>query len=118
MTWVMWALAVAVVGGCVVVASGRGGGLREVYDDRRDVLVPGHRPMAADDVRAVRFTTAVRGYRMIEVDALLARLAAEMDARDQPRAGPGDDAGPARDVTGDGDVTAFPHRSDEGGRAR
>jgi len=30
----------------------------------------------------VRFSTALRGYRMSEVDALLDRLAAEIDPRD------------------------------------
>ena len=45
------------------------------------------------------FTTAFRGYRMDEVDALLARLAAELDARDGlPRTQPSDGA---PDVTGD-----------------
>jgi DivIVA domain-containing protein len=43
-------------------------------------------PLTARDLRAVRFSTAVRGYRMSEVDALLDRLAAELDPReDQDR---------------------------------
>ncbi len=84
MSWVLWALAVVVIGGCAVLAAGRGGQLRDVYDDRPDVLLPGDGPLGAEDLRAVRFTTAFRGYRMGEVDALLARLAAELDARAAP----------------------------------
>ena len=79
-TWVLWVLVVLVIGGCVVLAVGRGGEMRESYDDRRDVLVPGDRPLGPEDLRAVRFTTAFRGYRMAEVDALIARVAGELDA--------------------------------------
>ena len=79
-TWVLWVLIVLVIGGCVVLAVGRGGEMPEAYDDRRDVLVPGDCPLGAEDLRAVRFTTAFRGYRMAEVDALIARVAAEQDA--------------------------------------
>ncbi|CAN5900285.1 hypothetical protein BH20ACT6_BH20ACT6_01550 [soil metagenome] len=103
MTWVLWALAAAVIGGCVVVAVGRGGEMAEAYDDRRDVLVPGDRALESADLRAVRFTTAFRGYRMSEVDALLARLAAEMDrpgqAAERPDTPGSDDPPPAGDVT-------------------
>jgi DivIVA domain-containing protein len=42
--------------------------------------VQAERPLSAEDVRTVRFTTAFRGYRMAEVDALLERVAAELDA--------------------------------------
>ena len=35
--------------------------------------------VAGDDVRALRFQQAVRGYRMSEVDWVLDRLAAELD---------------------------------------
>jgi len=79
-TWVLWVLVVLVIGGCVVLAVGRGGEMREAYDDRRDVLVPGDRRLGSEDLRAVRFTTAFRGYRMAEVDALIARVAGELDA--------------------------------------
>jgi DivIVA domain-containing protein len=78
-TWFFALLAVAAMGAAAVVATGRGGSMAEVHDDRPDVLVPADRPLTAADLRAVRFTTAVRGYRMAEVDALLDRLAAELD---------------------------------------
>ena len=38
-------------------------------------------PLAGDDLRRVRFSLAFRGYRMSEVDALLDRLATELEAR-------------------------------------
>jgi DivIVA domain-containing protein len=82
---------VAVMGAAAVVATGRGGSMAQVYDDRRDVLVPADRPLASADLRAVRFTTALRGYRAAEVDALLDRLAAQLDAAQPGAAEPPQD---------------------------
>jgi DivIVA domain-containing protein len=81
MTWFFAILVVVLLGGVAVVASGRGGSMAETFDDRPDALVPGDRPLAAPDLRRVRFSTAFRGYRMSEVDALLDRLAAELELR-------------------------------------
>jgi DivIVA domain-containing protein len=81
MTWLFALVAVAVMGVTAVVATGRGGSMAEVFDDRPDVEVPDDRPLTADDLRDLRFTTAVRGYRMSEVDALLDRLAEELERR-------------------------------------
>jgi DivIVA domain-containing protein len=78
MMWVFAVLIVLAMGGIAMLASGKGAPLREVYDDRPDALVPGDRPLVAEDLRRVRFSLAVRGYRMSEVDALLDRLAHEM----------------------------------------
>jgi DivIVA domain-containing protein len=68
------------------------------YDDRPDLALPDDRPIGADDLRRVRFPLALRGYRMSEVDALLARLANELEERpaDRPedRRGDGPGAGP------------------------
>jgi DivIVA domain-containing protein len=88
MTWFFAVLAVAVMGVVAVVATGRGGGLAEVFDDRPDARVPADGPLRADDVRRVRFSTALRGYRMAEVDALLDRLSAELEERDRGADGP------------------------------
>jgi len=77
-TWFFAIVVVAVIGGVAVVASGRGGALSDTFDDRPDALVPADRPLSAQDLRGLRFSTAFRGYRMSEVDALLDRLAAEM----------------------------------------
>lgn len=78
MTWFFAVLIVVLTGVVGVVAAGRGGTMAEVYDDRPDARVPADGPLTADDVRQVRFTTALRGYRMSEVDSLLARLADEL----------------------------------------
>jgi DivIVA domain-containing protein len=80
MTWVFAILLVLVLGAVAVVAAGRGTPMSEAYDDRPDAVVPADGPLAADDLRRVRFSLAFRGYRMSEVDALLDRLAAERDA--------------------------------------
>ena len=77
----MWFLAVGLVlvmGAIAVVAAGRGTPLAQEYDDRPDVTVPAG-PLVGDDLRRVRFSLALRGYRMSEVDALLDRLAAQLE---------------------------------------
>ena len=85
MTWFFAVLAVVVMGVVAVVATGRGGSMSEAFDDRADALVPADGPLSAADLRRVRFTTALRGYRAAEVDALLDRLAAELESRgDEP----------------------------------
>ncbi|RYB95087.1 DivIVA domain-containing protein [Nocardioides oleivorans] len=93
MTWLFAILIVLAMGGVALVASGRGGSMAPAYDDRPDVVLPTDRPVGAEDLRRVRFSLAVRGYRMSEVDALLARLATELeDARAEGRPDAGDDA--------------------------
>ncbi|MFD0805013.1 DivIVA domain-containing protein [Nocardioides caeni] len=79
MMWIFALLVVAAMGGVAMLAAGYGQPMEPAYDDRPDALVPGDRPIGADDLRRVRFPLALRGYRMAEVDALLARLAAEME---------------------------------------
>jgi DivIVA domain-containing protein len=80
-TWFFAIVVVLLMGGIAVVAVGRGGTMAETFDDRPDARIPADGPLSAEDLRAVRFTTAFRGYRMSEVDALLDRLAAERDER-------------------------------------
>jgi DivIVA domain-containing protein len=91
----MWFFAVVIVlamGGVAAVAAGYGRPMAEVYDDRPDVLVQADEPLRADDLREVRFSTALLGYRMSEVDALLNRLAEELAIeRERHVAGRGDD---------------------------
>jgi DivIVA domain-containing protein len=82
-----WLFAIGIVvliGGVAVVAAGRGAPLAEVYDDRPDARVPAG-PLGPADLRGVRFSTAFRGYRADEVDALLDRLAEQL-AEEQERA--------------------------------
>jgi DivIVA domain-containing protein len=95
MTWFFAILIVLAIGGVAVVASGRGGSMAEVYDDRPDSRVQADGPLTADDLRRVRFSTALRGYRMSEVDALLDRLSAELERpgeepHEEPRKEPRD----------------------------
>lgn len=78
----MWLFAILIVlalGGVAVVAAGRGTPMATVYPDRVDVEVATGRPLTGTDVRRIRFGTAVRGYRMDEVDALLTRLARQLE---------------------------------------
>ena len=97
MTWFFAILVVLALGGIAAFAAGRGAPLAEVYDDRPDAAVPASGPIGPGDLRRVRFSLALRGYRMSEVDALLDRLATQLEAREndgrpegeQPGSGPG-----------------------------
>jgi DivIVA domain-containing protein len=84
MMWLFAILVVLALGAVAVVAAGRGRPMDPAYDDAPDSLVPVDGPVTADDLRRIRFPLAVRGYRMAEVDALLERLAEELDAADRP----------------------------------
>lgn len=85
MVWVFAVLVVLALGVIAVVAAGRGTPLEEAYDDRPDAVVPASGPLSGDDLRRVRFSLALRGYRMSEVDALLDRLAREREAEQAER---------------------------------
>ncbi|RNL62631.1 DivIVA domain-containing protein [Nocardioides marmoriginsengisoli] len=78
MTWLLVVLILLVIGGVAVVATGAGDPLAPAYDDRPDVPLPTDRPLTAEDLMEVRFTSVVRGYRASEVDALIARLAQQL----------------------------------------
>jgi DivIVA domain-containing protein len=79
MTWLFAILIVLALGGVAVLAAGRGAPLAEVYDDRPDATVPASGPLVPEDLRRVRFSIALRGYRMSEVDALLDRMASQLE---------------------------------------
>lgn len=81
MMWVFAVLIVLAMGVVAMLAAGYGEPMSPTYDDRPDALVPANRPVGAGDLRKVRFSLALRGYRMAEVDALLARIASEMEGR-------------------------------------
>jgi DivIVA domain-containing protein len=97
-TWFFAVLVVLLMGACAVVAAGYGGSMSEVYDDRPDARVQAEGPLTSEDLRRVRFTTAFRGYRMSEVDTLLARLADELDAAREHVHGRHEAEPPARPV--------------------
>lgn len=91
--WFFAVLVVLVMGAVAALASGRGAPMAPAYDDRPDALVPAAGPLAAADLRKVRFSLAFRGYRMSEVDALLDRLARQLEEPEPP---------PVPDSRGDG----------------
>ena len=86
MSWFFAVLIVLLIGAVAVVASGRGSTLGPAYDDRADVRLPAEGPVTGDDLRGLRLNTAVRGYRASEVDALLERLAAQLDEQSEESA--------------------------------
>jgi DivIVA domain-containing protein len=89
MMWFFAVLIVLALGGVAVVAAGFGAPLARVFDDRPDAVVPAERPLTGADLKAVRFSPVVRGYRASEVDALLDRLAAQLDGSTPPGSGSG-----------------------------
>lgn len=102
MTWFFAILIVLLMGVVAVLAVGGGGSMAEVYDDRPDARVQAEGPLTGEDLRRVRFTTAFRGYRMSEVDTLLARLATELEAARCGRPADGDAPDDVRDAAGPG----------------
>ena len=104
MTWFFAILIVLALGAIAMVASGWGAPLATTYDDRAEVLVPDD-DLAADDLRNVRFTTVLRGYRMSEVDALLVRLAEQLEDAERRAAQAEDDGSRPADGGGDGPHT-------------
>jgi DivIVA domain-containing protein len=89
MMWLFAVLVVLVMAGIAMVASGRGGSMAPAYDDRPDLALPTDRALEAQDLRTVRFPLALRGYRMSDVDAVLARLATELEDRGDTSGDPG-----------------------------
>jgi DivIVA domain-containing protein len=70
------ALVVGAIGfGVAVLISGSDPGLAPVEPEGRAVPLPVDRPLAENDLAGIRFDTAVRGYRMAQVDAALRRAA-------------------------------------------
>ncbi|MFF0150193.1 DivIVA domain-containing protein [Micromonospora sp. NPDC005203] len=65
----------AVIFGVTVLVSGRDPGLAPAEPDSQAVALPGTRPLRESDVGAVRFDTALRGYRMSQVDQVMRRAA-------------------------------------------
>lgn len=72
----------AVVFVAALVATRDGELLVDAPRDRADHDLPIGAPVTPDDLAAVRFGMALRGYRMAEVDALLDRLSGELRERD------------------------------------
>ncbi|MGC9670182.1 DivIVA domain-containing protein [Planosporangium sp. 12N6] len=70
------ALVVGAIGfGVAVLISGSDPGLQPVEPEGRAVPLPVDRPLVESDLARTRFDTAVRGYRMAQVDTALRRAA-------------------------------------------
>jgi DivIVA domain-containing protein len=80
-------IGVLVVGGLLFLGGslllGRGETQPPAELDRSPMELPDDRPVTGDDIRALRISPAVRGYRMTEVDWLLDQFAQTLDERDQ-----------------------------------
>jgi len=80
-------LALLVVGGVLFLAAsfafGRGEEMAPVLPDGTPVELPEDRLARGDDLRALKLSVALRGYRMDEVDWLLDRLSEQVDSRDR-----------------------------------
>jgi DivIVA domain-containing protein len=68
----------AVAYGVTWIITGRDRGLDPQEPDGRSVALPGTRPLLETDVERLRFDTALRGYRMDQVDSALHRAAYDL----------------------------------------
>lgn len=82
MSLVLLLVILAVIAGIAVVAAGRGDGLGAAQPERSPLGALPAGEVTRSDVDGLRFTLALRGYRMDEVDAVLDRLLDELDRRD------------------------------------
>ncbi len=78
MEWFLWAVAVAVLGLAAVAGTGRFGGMPDPVSDVPGPALPDG-PLSGDDLRKVRFGVSMRGYSPGQVDAVLSRLADQLD---------------------------------------
>jgi DivIVA domain-containing protein len=76
-------LVAAIVFAIVVAVTGKADLYTEVPPDGRPQSAPVDRPVTSEDIRAVTFDMAVRGYRMAEVDHYLERVAHDIAFRDE-----------------------------------
>ena len=86
LSFVVFVVGVLVVGGLLFLGAsvllGRGETQPPAELDRSPVELPDDRAVTGDDVRALRISVAVRGYRMTEVDWLLDQFALTLEERD------------------------------------
>ena len=86
MAGLVFVISLLLVGGLLFLGAslllGRGETQPPAEPERSPVQLPESRAVVADDVRALRISVAVRGYRMTEVDWLLDQLASVLDDRD------------------------------------
>lgn len=102
MTFVFVAVAACVIGAVAALAARRWSPGQDPEPDRAPAVVPDG-PLTAEALRSVELGVAVRGYRMDEVDALIARMESTLNAREQEVAAavlqrPGVPAGPGSEA--------------------
>jgi len=73
----------AVVFAVAVLITGDEPGLEPAVADGRSIPFPATRPLMEGDVGALRFDTAIRGYRMGQVDAALRRAAYDIGYKEE-----------------------------------
>lgn len=90
MGWVLAALIVVVIGFAFLASVGRLGQLAAQIEDRPSPDLPADRPLTSHDLHHTRFAVVARGYSMEQVDAVLDRVAEQLDAPAAPQrpAGP------------------------------
>jgi len=116
MYWFFALVAVIVVGLVFLAYQGRLGGMPPMVDDRPGPDLPRHE-LSANDVRKARFAVVMRGYAMSQVDAVMDRLADQMEGRGYQRdddyeiwagedeSAAGAEVGEEAQLGADGDVT-------------
>ena len=78
MVWIIVFIAVVVLGIAWIASQSRLGGMPPVVDDRPGPDLP-DAELTGDDLRGVRFAVTTRGYSMEQVDAMIDRLADQLD---------------------------------------
>lgn len=78
MEWLVWMVAVAILGLAAVAASGRLGEFPATVTDTPQPHVPSGQ-LTGSDLRALRFAVVPRGYSMQQVDELLDRISRQLD---------------------------------------
>lgn len=73
----------AIVFGVTVMVSGGDSGLTPVEPDGKALPLPVDRPLGEEDVARSRFDTAIRGYRMSQVDQALQRAAYDIGYKNE-----------------------------------
>lgn len=81
MPWIIVAVAVIIFGLAALAATGKFGEMpAEPGDDTYAPTLP-DRALTSEDLRSLRFGVQLRGYDMHQVDALLSRMADQLDGR-------------------------------------
>jgi len=78
MEWLVWMVAVAILGLAAVAASGRLGEFPATVTDTPQPHVPSG-TLSGSDLRSLRFAVVPRGYSMQQVDELLDRISHQLD---------------------------------------